>query len=146
MTSIAISETITTISEAEQLFNLNRSLLSNFFIEWNPPYPDLIESDRLNLEILWNRYIYHRSAGHLLENTVMLLLISPLLTIAGFYDPPFRVKAEESVRITLSDSEEVLQGRLDLLILLDCLWVIVLESKKTLLSVWCAVPQALAYR
>jgi hypothetical protein len=75
----------------------------------------------------------------------MLLLVSPLLTIAGFYDPPFRIKAEESVRITVSDSEEILQGRIDLLILCDRFWVIVLESKKTILSVWCAVPQAFSY-
>jgi hypothetical protein len=75
----------------------------------------------------------------------MLLLVSPLLTIAGFYDPPFRIKAEESVRITVSDSEETLQGRIDLLILCDRLWVIVLESKKIMLSVWCAVPQVLSY-
>jgi hypothetical protein len=75
----------------------------------------------------------------------MLLLVSPLLTIAGFYDPPFRIKAEESVRITVADSEEILQGRIDLLILCDRLWVIVLESKKTMLSVWYAVPQSLSY-
>ena len=27
----------------------------------------------------------------------------------------------------------------------DRLWVILLESKKTMLSVWCAVPQSLSY-
>ncbi|HEY9752593.1 MAG TPA: hypothetical protein V6C46_06565, partial [Coleofasciculaceae cyanobacterium] len=51
----------------------------------------------------------------LLESTVMLLFASPLLTLAGFYDPPFHLKAEEAVQLTLADSEEVLQGRLDLL-------------------------------
>ena len=37
----------------------------------------------------------------------MLLLASPLLTLAGFYDPPFKIWAEESEKITLDDSEEV---------------------------------------
>ena len=74
-----------------------------------------------------------------------LLLVSPLLNIAGFYDPPFRVRAEESVQLVLEDSEEILQGRLDVLVLLNQLWVIVLESKKTALSVWTALPQTLAY-
>ncbi len=99
------------------------------------------------------RYLYQRSQGQLLENTVTLLFASPLLTLAGFYDPPFRLKAEESVQITLTDSvqitltdlEEVLQGRLDVLVLKDQFWVIVLESKKTALSVWSALPQTLAY-
>ncbi len=61
------------------------------------------------------------------------------------YDPPFRIKAEESVQITVADSEETLQGRIDILVLRDLLWIIVLESKKTMLSVWSALPQTLAY-
>jgi Type I restriction enzyme R protein N terminus (HSDR_N) len=68
-----------------------------------------------------------------------------LLAIAGFYDPPFRVRAEESVLLMLDDGEEVLQGRIDVLVLLNQLWVVVLESKKTALSVWAALPQTLAY-
>lgn len=91
------------------------------------------------------RYLYQRSEGHLLEGTVTLLLASPLLALAGFYDPPFRVRAEESVQLTLNDEEEVLQGRIDVLVLLNQLWVVVLESKKTALSVWAALPQTLAY-
>jgi len=75
----------------------------------------------------------------------MLLFASPLLTLAGFYDPPFRVKTEESVQLVLEDAEETLQGRLDVLVLKDQLWVVVLESEKTALSVWAALPQTLAY-
>ena len=41
--------------------------------------------------------------------------------------------------------EEVLRGRIDVLVLQNRLWVIVLESKKTTLSVLTALPQALAY-
>ncbi len=65
--------------------------------------------------------------------------------IAGLYDPPFRVRAEESVQLILSDEEEILQGRIDVLVLVNQIWVIVLESKKTALSVWTALPQTLAY-
>lgn len=45
----------------------------------------------------------------------------------------------------LDDGEEILRGRIDVLVLQNQLWVMVLESKKTTLSVWAAVPQALAY-
>ena len=69
-----------------------------------------------------------------------LFLGSPL---AGFYDPPFRIKAESSVALVLNDGEDILRGRIDVLVLQDQLWVMVLESKKTTLSVWSAVPQAL---
>ncbi|MCE2887860.1 MAG: hypothetical protein ACK6CP_06590 [Pseudanabaena sp.] len=75
----------------------------------------------------------------------MLLLFSPLLTITGLYDPPFLLKAEESVLIEIADSEESLQGRIDVFVLRDRIWIIVLESKKTMLSVWSALPQTLAY-
>ncbi|MDD1420901.1 type I restriction endonuclease subunit R [Dolichospermum sp. ST_sed1] len=145
MQGLAVTETITTISEAETRFGLTRSKSEDFFPEWHDQLPEINSSDRTNLEILWQRYIYHRSNGHLLASTVMLLLVSPLLTVAGLYDPPFLIKAEESVQITVADSEETLQGRIDVLVLRDHLWIIVLESKKTMLSVWSALPQTLAY-
>ena len=145
MQTLAVTETVTTIADAEQKFGLSRSESTEFFTEWYDKLPEINASDHANLEILWRRYIYHRSSGHLLESTVMLLLVSPLLTIAGLYDPPFLIKAEESVLINVSDSEETLQGRIDVLVLRDRLWIIVLESKKTMLSVWSALPQTLAY-
>jgi hypothetical protein len=107
--------------------------------------PELSAVEKFALDNLRRRYLYQRSEGQLLEGTVTLLLASPLLAIAGFYDPPFRVRAEESVQLTLDDGEEVLQGRMDVLVLLNRFWVVVLESKKTALSVWAALPQTLAY-
>jgi predicted HAD superfamily phosphohydrolase len=65
---------------------------------------------------------------------VTLVLVSPLLAIAGFYDPPFRVRAEESVKLVIQDSEEILQGRIDALVICDSFWVMIWESKKTMLS------------
>jgi hypothetical protein len=143
--SIAITEAITTIAEAERKFKLSRTEDEAFFLEWQTPLPELSDAERLLLEEARRRYLYQRSQGQLLEGTVTLLLASPLLAIAGFYDPPFRVRAEASVQLTLEDGEEVLQGRIDVLVLLNQFWVVVLESKKTALSVWTALPQTLAY-
>ena len=145
MQTLAVTEAVTTIAEAERKFGLSRSESRDFFTEWCDELPEINSSDRASLEVLWRRYIYHRSGGNLLESTVMLLLVSPLLTITGLYDPPFLLKAEESVLIKISDSEETLQGRVDVLVLRDRFWIIVLESKKTMLSVWSALPQTLAY-
>jgi hypothetical protein len=143
--TIAITDAITTIAEAERRFGLSRNEDPDFFTEWQHLSVDITPMDESQLADLRRRYVYHRSAGHLLENTVTLLLASPLLAIAGFYDPPFRVRAEESVRLVLQDSEEVLQGRIDALVICDSFWVMILESKKTMLSIWSALPQALAY-
>ena len=79
-----------------------------------------------------------RSAGNLLEGTVTLLVASPLLTIAGIYDPPFRVRTGESVLLTLDDSEEVLRAELMCWCYRNQFWVVVVESKKTAISAWAA--------
>jgi hypothetical protein len=143
--TLAITEAVKTLAEAERRFNLLRTEEEAFFLEWQMTLPELSTSEQLALDGLRQRYLYQRSEGQLLEGTVTLLMASPLLAIAGFYDPPFRVRAEESVLLTLDDGEEVLQGRIDVLVLLNQLWVVVLESKKTALSVWAALPQTLAY-
>ncbi len=145
MPTIAITDAIKTLAEAERRFGLVRSDDDDFFPEWQVDLPELSIEEKGNLDDLRRRYLYQRSEGQLLEGTVTLLLVAPLLTVAGFYDPPFRVRAEESVQLTLEDPEEILQGRIDVLVLLNHLWVVVLESKKTALSVWTALPQTLAY-
>ncbi len=145
MVITAITQAITTLKIAEEKFSLQRTEDEQFFTEWQTNLPVLTEYEKINLNQLRKRYLYQRNESHLLEGTVMLLLASPLLGIAGFYDPPFKVRAEESVQIILDDGEEVLQGRIDVLVLQNQLWVIVLESKKTALSVWSALPQTLAY-
>ncbi|MEA5447001.1 type I restriction endonuclease subunit R [Leptolyngbya sp. CCNP1308] len=143
--SVAITEAITTLAEAEQRFHLTRTEDETFFWESSTDLPNLSDTEKAGLGDMRRRYLYQRSQGHLLESTGLLLFASPLLTLAGFYDPPFTVKAEESVQLTLRDPEEVLQGRLDVLVLKDQFWVVVLESKKTAISVWSALPQTLAY-
>ncbi|MEO1134604.1 MAG: type I restriction endonuclease subunit R, partial [Cyanobacteria bacterium J06639_1] len=64
----------------------------------------------------------------------------PRSKLTGYARPFLR-----SVRLNLDDGDEMLQGRIDVLVLLDRMWVVVLESKKTALSIWTALPQTLAY-
>ena len=143
---IAATDAITSLAVAEQTLALARwEEGGDFFTEWRDRLPPLLEGDRAALAQLRRRYLYQRSAGQLLEGTVNLLLTSPLLAIAGFYDPPFQICAEPSVELAIGDGDEILQGRLDVLVLRDRLWIVVIESKKTALSVWTALPQSLAY-
>jgi len=143
--SSAITEAITTIALAETRFNLSLTEDGAFFPEWKSDLLALSSHEKKSLDELIQRYLYQRSAGQLLEETVTLLLVSPLLAIAGFYDPPLRVRAEESVSLTVDDGEEILSGRIDVLVWLDQFWVVIVESQKTALSVWTALPQTLAY-
>ena len=81
----------------------------------------------------------------MLENTVKMVILSPLLDLAGFYQPPFRITAEEPVQITAEDEGQIVRGRIDVLVLQQQLWVLAIESKSTKFAVLEAVPQALAY-
>jgi len=141
----AITEAITTLEDAENRFGIMRVESEQFFPEWRVGLPEITEAEKASIDILRRRYVYHRSGGDLLEGTVMLLLVSPLLALCGFYDPPFRIKAESAVELVLNDGEEILRVRIDVLVLENIFWVMVLESKKTTISIWSAVPQALAY-
>lgn len=128
--SSAITEAITTIALAETRFNLSLTEDGAFFPEWKSDLLALSSHEKKSLDELRQRYLYQRSAGQLLEGTVTLLLVSPLLAIAGFYDPPLRVRVEESVSLTVDDGEEILSGRIDVLVWLNQFWVVIVESKK----------------
>ncbi|MBH8565271.1 type I restriction endonuclease subunit R [Nostoc sp. CENA67] len=140
----AITEAIPSLTDAHTRFGLIRTEDEQFFTEWYEELPKITEAEKTSLDVLRRRYLYHRGEGDLLEGTVMLLVVSPLLALAGFYDPPFKIAAESSVELVLNDGEEILRGRIDVLVLQNQFWVMVLESKKTTLSVWLALPQALA--
>ncbi|MFB2896486.1 type I restriction endonuclease [Aerosakkonemataceae cyanobacterium BLCC-F50] len=142
---VAVTEAIKTLTEAESRFNLSRTEDEAFFTEWQTELPSLSDSEQTALDTLRRRLLYHRSDGELLEGAVTLLVASPLLELAGFYDPPFKMKAEAAIEIAVDDGEETLRGRIDVLILQNQLWVMILESKKTTISVRSALPQALAY-
>jgi len=143
---IAVTEAIKSLAEAESRLNLSRTEDEAFFTEWQAQLPSPSDSEQTALDTLRRRLLYHRADRELLEGAVTLLVASPLFELAGFYDRAFRMKAEAAIEIAIDDGEETLRGRIDILILQNQLWVIVLESKKTRrISTRSALPQALAY-
>ena len=81
----------------------------------------------------------------MLENTVKMVVLAPLLDLAGFYHKPFRIETETSVALEMKDEGTVIRGRIDVLILKNRLWLLVIESKRSDFAVTRAIPQALAY-
>jgi hypothetical protein len=55
------------------------------------------------------------------------------------------MQAEAGVEVTVADGEEILRGRIDVLIMQQQFWTLVLESKKPTISTRSALPQTLAY-
>lgn len=81
----------------------------------------------------------------LLEDGVKMVVLSPLLDLAGFYRAPFRIQTEASIEIVAETGGAIVRGRIDVLVLLNRLWLLAIESKRSDFSVTRAIPQALAY-
>lgn len=145
MVQTAITKSITTLNEVEAKFNLRRTEDQQFFTEWFADLPELTQEEQTALDQIKARYRYHRANGPLAEGAVNLIVVSRLLELAGFYDPPFKLRAEVSVEITTEVEDEILRGRLDFLVVLDQFWVVVIEAKHTDLDIELAIPQTLAY-
>ncbi len=143
---LAVTDYIDSLAAAEAQFGLSLNDDPLFFTEWLRDLPELSPVEQQRLDLIKQRYLYHRQYGHLLEGTVNFIVIAPLLEIAGFYDPPFHLRSEASIRLELEDeNHKVYQGRIDSLILQEQLWIVLVESKRTSFSVEVALPQAIAY-
>ena len=144
---LAVTDYINSLAEAERVYGVAASLKAySFFPEWTSPLEALSVAEQERLDLIKQRYLYHRQHGHLLENAVNFLVIAPLLEMAGFYDPPFLLRSEASVRFEFEDeTRKIYQGRIDALIVQESLWIVLVESKRTSFNVTTALPQALAY-
>ena len=79
------------------------------------------------------------------EEIVKLSVLAPLLSLASLTRFPFIPVAEKQVEVTFEEDDQIIRGRIDLLILHQQLWAIVVESKAKRLDVMEALPQALFY-
>jgi len=134
-----------TITDLEQQFNLCYTEDLSFFPEWQDQLPDLTETERERCDRLKTSYLYLLRYPPLLENTVKMVVLSPLLDMAGFYLPPFHIKSEASIEIIDQEQSVTIRGNLDVLILCQSLWVLVIESKKATFSLEAGKAQLLSY-
>lgn len=147
MTNIlAIAEGITTFRQVEEKLGLILSNDRAFFTEWMDEQPELPDIEQSRLDQIRANYLYQISDGILLEETIKMVVLSPLLELAGFYQAPYKFRAEVAVAVeAIGDQDEILRGRIDALVLQERLWIVLIESKKTTFDLELAIPQALAY-
>lgn len=142
--TVAISEK-TTLKYLRDHFKLEWVSEADFFPEWQGELPALTDTEIVALTRIRDRYFYQLDEGMMLENGVKMVIVSPLLELAGFYDPPFRSRFEPSVDVAIDTGEEVLNSRIDALVVQNQIWIWVLEAKRTTFSLSLGIPQALAY-
>jgi len=126
-------------------FGLQLNRDKPFFQEWQTESSDLTDFEKLFLDRMKDDYFNLLEYPPLLEDTVKMAILGPLLHLAGFYSYPFHTKSEYSVKISTVDGEMVVEGKIDVLVLKDRFWIMVIESKQAAYSIEAGLAQILAY-
>lgn len=116
-----------------------------FFPEWQENLPEINDLEKQQLDKVRAGYINLLNYPPFLENVVRMSVLDPILFIGNFYLSPFHVKAEKSVTIAEEDKGFIVTGSLDVLVLKNQLWVMVIESKQASFSIEAGRAQTLAY-
>jgi len=133
------------IALLEERYGLREATQPDFFSEWTQGLGELTELEKQYLDRVKTHFKRLLKSPPLLENSVKMVVLSPLLDMAGFYDDPFHIRSEVSVEIATEDEGEVIRGRIDVLVLKDRFWILALEAKRSDFDVNVAMGQALAY-
>jgi predicted type IV restriction endonuclease len=135
-----------TLAELRDRFGIVRATDPGFFSEWQVPEATVSVAEQTALNRVQANYLSQLEVQSINEETVKMVVVSPLLDIAGFYRYPFTIDSEVGIEIQAADEDDVtLTGRIDTLIVRNQLWILVVESKRSRFSVQTAVPQALSY-
>lgn len=143
--TLAVTKAMTSLSQAHQLLQVRPAQADDFFCEWFESLPTLTEEEKALLDRYRDRYFYYAEDGAISEGTVNLIMVAPLLELLGLYDPPYKIRSEEPVKIELAASDTLLQGVIDAVVVQQQFWIILIEAKPYGFNVSLAVPQALAY-
>ncbi len=135
-----------TLADLEAKFALQRSTDVSFFAELQAILPELAEIEIVALNRVKQNFLDQLQERLLIEETVKLVVVSPLLDLAGFYRIPYRIESEVPIQLSIPDTDAgLIHGRIDTLVIRQSLWVVLVEAKRTQLSVHVGIPQALTY-
>jgi len=148
------------LHDLKSKFGLQRTFDEPFFPEWQLAlFPELNDFD-FEVQVFLPKKLEPRKHflnqakeayfnlieyPPLLEDTIKMAVLAPLLNLAGFYLYPFHTKSEYSVKIETVDREIVVEGKIDVLVLKEQLWIMVIESKQAAFSIESGLAQILAY-
>ncbi len=142
--AVAVTDAITNLEVAHQRFGLSRTSDRAFFSEWLEPLPPLTVDEKAALDKYIDRYLSYAADGAISEGTVNVIMVSPLLELLGLCDPPLRIQAERYVEIAIENDAQVLKGRIDVIVIQQRLWIVLVEAKHFGFSVLQAIPPTLA--
>ncbi|HBB34335.1 MAG TPA: type I restriction endonuclease subunit R [Cyanobacteria bacterium UBA8803] len=136
-----------TLTNLRHNFGVRLNPNDSFFAQWLKQVPPLTEAEQQGLERLTRNYTYLSQEDPPLEEVVKLVVVSPLLDLADFYQPPFLIRTEVGTTLEVADEPDIspIQGKIDILVVQETLWILAIESKPARLDVTAGIPQALTY-
>jgi hypothetical protein len=81
----------------------------------------------------------------MVEDVVKMVVLSPLLYLADFFLPPLSIQSEVAVQLSIADEELAIEGKINILVLHNRLWILLIESKRAAASIEVGLPRLLAY-
>jgi len=141
-----------TMREVHQLLKLEK-LPNNLFTDLLTLEP-LTEFEAQELAQIREDFDNYLSNEKVSEGLIKALTTFPFLRLAGFYHAPIKISLEENIaEINIEDEDKIITGRLDIL----CVnkeqpkntdipfWVLVIETKNSLIAPRAGLPQLLTY-
>jgi Type I restriction enzyme R protein N terminus (HSDR_N) len=133
-----------TLADLAVDFGLVKGSTEPLFAEGSVSLPNLSVTDLELLNKVKAEY-QNLSVHNVLEPIVKMVVLSPLLSVAGFFLPPFRITAEKKVELVTEDDGLMIRGLIDLLVFYNQIWVVTIEAKRADYSLKVAFPQLLTY-
>ena len=130
------------VIDVETKFGLTQTDSDSFFPEWFEELPELTDLEKQVLDRTKANYLSLVRRREISENMVKITVLGPLLAWTDFYQLPFDILDEREVELAVADRDEIVRGRLDIMVLKDHLWLLVIESKNAGLSLLNGIPQA----
>ena len=133
-----------TLREIKTKFNLQIAEDEQFFREWIDDLPEITDEEKRYLDKV--KAGYTNSAEYpMIEDTVKMVVLAPLLFLADFYLTPFHIESEKSVELVTVDEDILVRGSIDILLLMESFWVVAIEAKRAQYSLEAGLPQLLFY-
>jgi hypothetical protein len=143
--SQAIRASDISLNHLETQFDLQLALDDQFFSEWQTDLLEITDLDKQVMDQVKASYFNLVKYPPLLEDTVKMAILGPVLNFAGFYLYPLHTKSEYSIKVSNKDGDVIVEGKIDVLVLKDQFWVMVIESKQAAFSIEAGLAQILAY-
>jgi hypothetical protein len=125
-------------------FGLQLTEDATFFLEWQAGLPEISDQEKQQLDRVRAGYFNLIYQTTILADAVKMAVLSPLLYLADFFLPPLSIQSEVAMQLSIADEEITIEGKIDILVLHDQLWIMLIEAKRAAASIEVGLPQLLA--